>query len=146
MTGDCVMKFIVYGPPRGKSRPRANVVPTTNKYYVNMYTDSKTTSYEQSVAYSFYEQIGSVPPTDKNLKISITAVFPIPKSQPKRIKEQMLAGQIYPNKKPDIDNIIKIVLDGLNKVLYQDDKQVIELSAKKQYGETPCVIVEYETF
>lgn len=140
------MKFIVYGPPQGKGRPRANVIPTTSKYYVNMYTDSKTTSYEQSVAYSFYEQIGNVQPTDQNLKLSITAVFPIPKSQSQKIKEQMLAGQIYPNKKPDIDNIVKIILDGLNKVLYQDDKQVIELSAKKQYGEIPCVIVEYEIF
>ena len=31
----------------------------------------------------------------------------------------------------DIDNIVKVVLDGLNKVAYEDDKQVIEVKALK---------------
>lgn len=56
----------------------------------------------------------------------------------------MLNHEIWPDKKPDIDNIIKAILDGLNKTMFIDDKQIVELSVKKQYGETPCVIVEYE--
>lgn len=39
-----------------------------------------------------------------------------------------------PSKKPDVDNIIKIVLDGLNGIAYDDDKQVVYASCKKMYG------------
>ena len=77
--------------------------------------------------------------------MNITAIFGIPKSTTKKDKAKMLSGLILPAKIPDIDNITKSILDGLNKVLYKDDKQVIELSVKKKYGEEPCVIVEYET-
>ena len=51
-------------------------------------------------------------------------------------------GCIYPTKKPDADNIAKIVLDALNGVAYTDDTQVINLSVQKRYGEVPEVKVE----
>ena len=38
-----------------------------------------------------------------------------------------------PTKKPDVDNIIKVVLDGLNKTAYEDDKQVVKVSLEKIY-------------
>ena len=37
------------------------------------------------------------------------------------------------SKKPDINNIIKAVLDGLNGVAYEDDKQVVEAIGRKYY-------------
>ena len=46
----------------------------------------------------------------------------------------MLEGEILPLKKPDMDNIVKVVADALNGVAYQDDKQVILVSAKKAYS------------
>ena len=39
--------------------------------------------------------------------------------------------------RPDIDNLVKIVLDGLNGVAFMDDKQVIELYAIKRYSIEP---------
>ena len=36
--------------------------------------------------------------------------------------------------RPDIDNISKIILDGLNGVAYKDDLQITDLSIKKIYG------------
>lgn len=36
--------------------------------------------------------------------------------------------------KPDIDNIIKIVMDALNGYAYQDDTQVVQLDARKEYA------------
>ena len=35
--------------------------------------------------------------------------------------------------KPDIDNILKVVLDGLNGIAYEDDKQVTIVQCKKSY-------------
>lgn len=43
-------------------------------------------------------------------------------------------------KKPDVDNLAKIVLDSLNKIAY-DDAQVCRLLVEKRYGETPQVLV-----
>ena len=36
-------------------------------------------------------------------------------------------------KKPDCDNVVKIVLDSLNKIAYDDDKQVVELTVLKRW-------------
>ena len=44
-------------------------------------------------------------------------------------------------KKPDVDNLAKIVLDSLNKIAYDDDVQVCRLLVEKRYGETPQVLV-----
>ena len=58
----------------------------------------------------------------------------------------MLRGCIFPSKKPDADNIAKIVLDALNGVAYEDDSQVINLSVQKRYSEEARVFVHIEEF
>ena len=75
------------------------------------------------------------------LRVRILAKFPIPESWSKKNKEKALKGEIKPNKKPDLDNIAKIILDGLNGVAYTDDKQVTSLEIEKAYSDTPCVVV-----
>ena len=79
--------------------------------------------------------------TDIPLRVRILAKFPIPESWSKKNKEKALKGEIMPNKKPDLDNIAKIILDGLNGVAYTDDKQVTSLEIEKVYSDTPCVVV-----
>ena len=54
----------------------------------------------------------------------------------------MLTGQSRPSAKPDIDNVIKAVLDALNGIAYKDDARVVELEARKVYGNEPGVAVE----
>lgn len=54
-------------------------------------------------------------------------------------------GQELPCKKPDIDNVIKIILDALNGIAYKDDCQVVEVIAVKKYTEeTERVELEFE--
>ena len=47
-----------------------------------------------------------------------------------------------PTKKPDGDNVIKIVLDALNDTAYIDDSQVCGINFVKKYGEIPQIIIE----
>ena len=61
------------------------------------------------------------------------AYYKIPKSYTKKRIKNILDGMEKPTKKPDVDNIIKIVLDSLNKVAYEDDKQVVKVSLEKLY-------------
>ena len=49
---------------------------------------------------------------------------------------------ICPQKKPDADNIAKIICDALNDVAYKDDTQVVMLTIIKKYAiEEPKVRV-----
>ena len=57
-------------------------------------------------------------------------------------REKVYHGKLRPTKKPDLDNIAKIVLDSLNGLAYKDDSQVVSLRIDKFYAEKPLVKVE----
>lgn len=46
-------------------------------------------------------------------------------------------GELRPTTKPDVDNYVKGVKDGLNKVIWQDDSQVVNLTVRKFYSMHP---------
>ena len=46
----------------------------------------------------------------------------------------MPAGQRWKTSTPDDDNLLKAVMDGLNRVAYHDDAQVVFGTAVKIYG------------
>lgn len=76
--------------------------------------------------------------------VTIRACFSIPKKTSKKMRALMLSSPfpVRPIKKPDADNIAKIVLDALNGLAYEDDKQVTGLLVTKKYSEQAKVIVE----
>ena len=76
------------------------------------------------------------------LDIRIFAYYSIPKSTSKKKRELMLAGKIRPTKKPDFDNIAKIICDSLNGIAYQDDKLIVDGMFRKFYSEQPRVEVK----
>lgn len=47
-----------------------------------------------------------------------------------------------PSVAPDLDKLIRAVLDALTAVAYRDDGQVTRITATKQYGERPGVSVK----
>ncbi len=49
----------------------------------------------------------------------------------------MLNGEILPTKRPDGDNIIKVILDALNGFVYHDDAQICKIYFTKKYAEKP---------
>ena len=57
-------------------------------------------------------------------------------------KGRALAQMIRPIVKPDLDNIAKAILDGMNGVAWEDDKQVVSLRMEKTYSAVPRVVVE----
>lgn len=130
--------FVVEGKPVGKGRPRFRRMGN----FVQTYTPANTAEYEKLVRLRFQNAGGMI--TDKPVRVEITAFFTPPKSTKKKDKIEMLANRILPVKKPDCDNIAKIVLDALNKIAYKDDSQVIELTVKKRYAEDARVFVHIE--
>lgn len=58
------------------------------------------------------------------------------------IKQPKTGKRKYPSCRPDLDNYIKGLLDGCNKLVYLDDGQVVDIIATKRYGAVGCVIME----
>jgi len=76
------------------------------------------------------------------IEMRIMAFFEPPKSASKVKRVQMIYGLIHPIKKPDADNIAKIIADSLNHLAYRDDSQIVEMAVQKRYAETPYVYVQ----
>ncbi len=132
--------FEVTGEIVGKARPRMNT------YTGKAYTPTKTKNYEYLVKQSFLLKYPNAEVLEGRASVSILALFQVPKSTSKKNSEKMLNKQISPTKKPDIDNIAKIVLDALNKLAYKDDTQVVDLNIAKAYADRERLIIKIEEF
>ena len=122
------MEFIVEGEPQGKARPRFSRRSGT------VYTPSKTARYEKQIKAAFLAAGGKMIPSDCYVSVTVNAYFSIPKSYTKGKRLACQHNMNRPAKKPDADNILKAVLDALNGVAYEDDKQVIEVICRKWYS------------
>ena len=131
-------EFTIPGAPFGKQRPRHSRASGTT------YTPRETKLHEQLIQWEFRKQCRDRFPEGAQVRVIITAVMSIPKSTPKYRRADMLSGKIRPTKKPDWDNIGKLVCDALNGVAYDDDKCVCEAVVRKFYGCEPRVIVRLE--
>jgi Holliday junction resolvase RusA-like endonuclease len=130
------ISLTIPGKPFGKQRPRVlkNGITYTPKETVNYETLIK----ELYIIQHFRKQL------EGPVRIHIKAYFPIPKSVSKRKKEEMIAGKIRPVKKPDMDNIIKIIADALNGLAYRDDSQIVECTIEKYFSDEERVEIEIE--
>lgn len=99
-------------------------------------TPEKTVLYENLIKTCFQQKYGQKRFSDDAYVVAnILAYFEPPKSISKKKRAEMLEGKIWPAKKPDSDNIAKVVLDALNGIAYHDDTQIIKLTITKAYSE-----------
>lgn len=135
------IEFTIPGEPVAKGRPKFK----RQGNFVKTYTPDKTTNYETLVRFLYCEEAkGEQFPADMQLKITIKAYLSIPKSASKKKQTAMASGAIRPIKRPDTDNIVKAVLDGLNTVAFHDDSQIVEIVAGKWYSNEPRAEVTIE--
>tara|TARA_R100000664_G_scaffold2996_1_gene7057 strand:- start:33632 stop:34060 length:429 start_codon:yes stop_codon:yes gene_type:complete len=79
--------------------------------------------------------------------ISIKVVFGMPYVK-KHYRTGKYSGELKPNspkrciKKPDIDNLLKFIMDAGNKVIWYDDSQIWKVKMKKIYTENPLTLIE----
>ncbi|EOU1465279.1 RusA family crossover junction endodeoxyribonuclease [Clostridium perfringens] len=116
---------VVTGKIRGKARPRI--------CRGHAFTPKDTVQYEKLVRECYKEQDGRY--IEGSIKALIIAYYKIPKSYSKKRVQAIRDGLEKPTKKPDADNIAKIILDSLNGIAYKDDSQIVELRVIKRYTE-----------
>lgn len=135
-----IYEFEVPGKIIGKGRPRLN------SYTGSVYTPTKTKDYETLVEQYFLLKYPRFKPFEGRVQVEINANFEIPKSTKKADKELMLENKINPTKKPDIDNIVKIILDAMNGIAFNDDTQITKLSVEKKYAVSESIIVRINEY
>ena len=117
--------IVVEGTIRGKQRPRFNT--KTGRAF----TSNQTINYENWIKQCYIEQSNKL--LQGAIRARIEIYYSVHKSYSKRKIGAIKDGIVYPMKKPDCDNVVKIVLDSLNKIAYDDDKQVVELTVLKRW-------------
>jgi len=135
-------QFTIMGNPVAKGRPKF----ARRGAFMSAYTPEKTVNYENLVKHAFLEKYEANPIEDP-LVVKISAYFPPLSSWPKSRKGVLTSGMLIPViKKPDVDNLQKIVLDALNQLAYKDDSQVFSILCVKYYSETPRVEVVIDKY
>lgn len=139
------VRFTVPGKPQGKARARTfynqalekniSMTPDNTVLYENLIKDR----YLQVAGGTYFEQGTPV-------ELGIVVRFLPAKSTSKKKQKQMLDGEILPLKKPDIDNVVKVISDALNGVAYHDDTQVVSIKVKKVYSAVEGVDVVVEEY
>lgn len=138
-----MIEFTIPGIPVGKGRPRA----ARRGKHITMYTPAKTVSYESTVALFASQAMGARSPLNGPVSADLIISLPVPASWSKKRTQAALSGLEHPAKKPDADNVIKGIFDGMNGIVWVDDVQVVALTAIKQYAQVPGVqvrITEYQ--
>lgn len=68
------------------------------------------------------------------VSLFVEACFSPAKSWKKTKKQEANDGELIHTSKPDLDNVLKIALDALSGIVFDDDQQVVEVIATKKYG------------
>ena len=123
-----MISFIIPGKPQPKQRPRVTSHGT--------YTPQATVDYERLVGWQC-RSVYKGKPITQAVKLTVRVFVKLPK---RTVKEK---GDWHTSR-PDLDNIIKSIKDGLNGTAYEDDSQIVYLVATKQWASEDYVIVEIE--
>lgn len=120
--------FTIPGRLRGKGRPRAVKIGQ----HVRILTDAKTRSHEALVRQFAAEAMEGHPLLDGPLSLEIQISMNTPKSWSKKRK----LFTRYATGKPDCDNIVKLLSDSCNGILYRDDSEFAEVRIIRRYDDT----------
>ena len=137
-----IIEFTIEGKAEPQGRPRAVRMGAG----VRMYDPPKSKAYKQVVSLKgrSYMARNHLEPYTEPLKVTLEFYFKPPKSYSKKRLKAIENLEEFFIKKPDIDNLVKCVTDGLNGIAYLDDALIVELVAKKQYADSDYtkVIIE----
>lgn len=137
-----IKRFVIYGEPRGKERPKFSTI----NGHARAITPKKTVNFENLVRMEYHAQLGDYTiVSGEPVFVLIDAFQSIPQSASKRKRELMIRGELRPLKKPDFDNLGKIICDSLNKIAYYDDSAVVDGHVRKFYGVKPRIEVFIST-
>lgn len=124
------VRFVVTGIPQPKQRPRQGRSRNGVRVF---YTPPETRNYETLVGYVARSVMAGREPSSGLLFARLCFFLPVPNRVTAKEREKAATGVLWASGKPDLDNLVKAVLDGCNGIVFKDDRQVVRLSAEKRY-------------
>lgn len=127
------IRFIVPVKPVGKARPR--FTRRANGKGIRSYNAQVTE--EGEILLHCMAIWGDRPPITGAFMISGEFVFARPKSHfgtGRNSGKLKPSAPLYHTSKPDVDNILKIILDALQGIIFMDDSQCIRADCRKRYA------------
>lgn len=97
-----------------------------------VYTPSKTRSAETNLKFFLARQWGRDPPLEGPLEVKIVFSFLRPESVSEKKRP-------FHTVKPDCSNLVKVIEDAGNKLIWRDDSLIFSLKIIKQYAETESI-------
>ena len=128
------ISFCVPGQPMAWKRPGGNGKMRFER--------KEVTSQKALFVFKAQEKMGDREPLMVPIHLFVQATFAIPESWPKWKQDAALAGHIEHTRKPDSDNLLKLVKDALNAVVWRDDSYISSCAVEKTFGPVPGVQVE----
>jgi len=134
-----MIKFTIYGNPVPKGRPKF----TVRGGYAMAYTSKKTRNAMQDM------RMQSIPfkpdkPLEGAIILTVTIYRSIPKSFSKKKIEMAENGILRPITRPDVSNYLKGIEDAFNKIMWNDDSQIVRIIAGKYYSNRPRIEIEIQ--
>ena len=132
-----MIAFMVHGEARGQGRPRAAI----RGGHATVYEKTEDKSYKGLIQFSALKALREqglpfpIVPDGRGISVWLFIYKLPPKSFSKKKQQSCLDGKMLPRSKPDADNVAKIFLDAMNKVIYRDDSDVTELIVRKFYSQ-----------
>lgn len=128
----------------GEAVPKARLRVFKRNGKATAITPEKTVNYENLVKWTAHQamQKAGVDMFHGPLQASIYISLPIPTSWSRKRQELAIAGRIAPTNKPDIDNLVKALFDGMNGIVFRDDSQIVFAIVRKLYSITPNTRVQ----
>lgn len=130
-----VITITITGHPVPKGRPRFAMRGGRPRTY----TDAKTSRWESDARLEARARLGARRPLTGPLRLEVGIHLTIPASWPDWKRNAALRGNIRPTGKPDLDNVLKATKDAMNGILWLDDSQVVDITARKHYTDAPRV-------
>ncbi len=128
--------FFVTGHPEPQARPRFSL----KNGYLRVHDKPASKSYKECIytqAWNAFKKGGQQMLRGAlTLELTVYRMYP---SSWSRIKgERAMKGEFMPDTKPDLDNYIKIALDGIGlknypKIIFENDAQIVQIIASKRY-------------
>lgn len=121
-----LLRLVLQLHPHAQRRPRATRIGN----HVRVYDDPSSSRWKKAAAAELQAQMGRRKPLTGLLSVLVVCGFPCPakdrrKGSPKPVR--------WADVRQDADNLAKSLLDAANGVIYEDDRQVVELVVHKVF-------------
>lgn len=135
-----MIQFTIPGAVQAQERPRFSRVGKG----VRTIDPPKSRSYKEVVKLVAWQHKPQEPILEP-IRLEVDVYLMPPKKYHTKPKQTLIAsGELRPTTKPDIENLLKGIMDGMTGIIYRDDSLVVELVARKFYDLTPRAEVKVE--